>query len=119
MKTAPFPPGVQPGGLLDHRGRQVHAVAQPEVIGERLRQAADATAEVKGPPTGDLDPMGVKLGQDLLDIAAAGGQELTEIPDTTAFVGCAEDRPQRIVVAQRIPVLLQGVEFHPSLSRQP
>jgi hypothetical protein len=36
---------IERAGLLDHRGRDVDAVGLVEVIGERLRQAAEAAAE--------------------------------------------------------------------------
>ena len=103
---------VERAGTIDHRRRDVHAVARFIVLAERLRQASDAAAEIERAPARRARHHRVDPRHQPANLLDAGCEKLSGGPAAVAPGRIAEDCPERIVLPERIPLTLEGFEIH-------
>ena len=93
-------------GKLDHRRGNIDAAAVLEMTAECLSQAADAAAEIEGPPAAQRQTQPLRIAQKIPNLLLSGLKEIVQLPLAVAFIGPGKDGPERIRVAKFIPVFL-------------
>ena len=101
---------------FDHRWRDVDAPNIVEPGGKGLGEPADPTTEVEGATVRERHRKRLDEVHHLFDLLFAGQEELVGVPLPAALVVVREIRPERIGLAERIPMAPQALDVH--LSRR-
>jgi hypothetical protein len=106
---------VEPPGTFNHRRGHIHAGTGSEVFPEGLRQAAHAATEVERTSRWYPDAQGRQHRHQGPDLGTAGGEKLTDVPTPVELPVVRQHGPERVDLAERIPVSRQLLEFHSQL----
>src|SRR5207249_12340547 len=95
-----------------HRGGDVDTVHGLEMQRQRLRDPADAAAEVQGTASTQRKRQRFDVAKDAVDLVPPPGEELSGIP-SASLVREGEDGEERIFPGRPLPVPAETSQGHP------